>query len=146
MYPASNGLAEKTVHIVKNIFTKAKSDGQDPYLGILEHHVTDLDCQFSPSQILMGRQLRSILPTTQEALIPKTPDLDLLRTRIRSKKQKSKANYDKSAKPLPLLKIGDTVRIQNKNKTWQPAIVAEKHKIDRIRCVHPMAQSIKEQA
>ena len=36
-HPQSNGLAEKTVQIAKGIFEKSKSDGRDPYLGILEY-------------------------------------------------------------------------------------------------------------
>ncbi|XP_048236731.1 uncharacterized protein K02A2.6-like [Haliotis rufescens] len=35
-YPQSNGLAEKTVQTIKRIFSKAKTDGRDPHIGILE--------------------------------------------------------------------------------------------------------------
>ena len=35
-YPQSNGMAERNVQTVKNLFKKAKDDGNDEYLAMLE--------------------------------------------------------------------------------------------------------------
>ena len=35
-YPKSNGFVERHIQIVKNLLTKAKQSGKDPYLAILE--------------------------------------------------------------------------------------------------------------
>ena len=61
-YPQSNGLAEKTVQIAKRILEKCRADGKDPYLALLEYRTTPLHLGYSPSQLLMSRKLRSILP------------------------------------------------------------------------------------
>ncbi|RXN13424.1 putative protein K02A2.6-like protein [Labeo rohita] len=71
-YPQSNGLAEKTVQIAKSILTKTKMDKKDPYLSLLEYRNIPVDNFKSPAQLLMSRRLRSILPTTNKPLLPKT--------------------------------------------------------------------------
>ena len=63
-YPKSNGLAEKAVQTVKMLLTKAKADGKDPYLSLLEYRNTPIDDVGSPAQLLMSRRLQSILPNT----------------------------------------------------------------------------------
>ena len=64
LYPKGNGLAERTVQTIKALFTKAKQCGRDPYLSILEYLNSPLACGKSPAQLLMSRQLRSVLPVT----------------------------------------------------------------------------------
>jgi transposase InsO family protein len=65
----ANGLAEKTVQTVKRLLEKARIDGSDPYLGILEYRNTPTDTE-SPAQLLMSRELRSILPITKNRAPP----------------------------------------------------------------------------
>ena len=67
----SNGLAEKSVQILKRILNKAKQGGTDPYLGLLEHRNTAIDNMGSPTQLSMSRQLRSVLPVTSQHLSPR---------------------------------------------------------------------------
>lgn len=55
----------------KRLLEKAKTDGKDPYLGLLEYRNTPTDIG-SPAQRLMSRELRSILPVTKKQLRPKT--------------------------------------------------------------------------
>ncbi|KAK3749613.1 hypothetical protein QZH41_003226 [Actinostola sp. cb2023] len=71
-YPQSNGLAEKTVQTVKSTLEKAKRDGKDPYLAMLELRNTPVGNYKSPAQLSMGRRLRSILPCTTSHLLPET--------------------------------------------------------------------------
>ena len=58
-----NGLAEKYVQIVKNLFHKAKEEGQDPHKRLMVYRNTPLSSQLqSPMQILSSRAARSSLP------------------------------------------------------------------------------------
>ena len=61
-HPQANGLAEKSVQTVKKILSKAKADGQDLYLCLLEYRNTMIDNLALPAQLLMGRRLRTNLP------------------------------------------------------------------------------------
>ena len=73
-YPKSNGLAEKVVQTVKMLLTKAKADGKDPYLSLLEYQNTPIHDVGSPAQLLMSRRLQSILPNTLSQLQPSVVD------------------------------------------------------------------------
>ena len=65
-YSQLNGLAEKSVQILKRILSKARQAGTDPYLGLLEHRNTPIDNVGSPAQLSMSRQLRSVPPVTSQ--------------------------------------------------------------------------------
>ncbi|KAK7107442.1 hypothetical protein V1264_015374 [Littorina saxatilis] len=123
-YPQSNGLAEKTVHTVKDIMTNAKASGTSALQAILEYCNTPVDNLASPAQLLMGRQLRSILPTTKQHLQPKTIRPADVGARRNEKQTKMKQYYDRSSRPLPPVKPGDAVHVQlKKGNDWQPATV-----------------------
>ncbi|KAL7879626.1 hypothetical protein SRHO_G00018800 [Serrasalmus rhombeus] len=66
--PQSNGLAEKSVGIVKKLMRKAKDSGGDFYKALLAYRSTPLECGFSPAQLLMGRRLHSNLPVKEDLL------------------------------------------------------------------------------
>ena len=62
-YPQSNGLAEKYVQIVKNLFHKVKKEGQDLHKCLMVYRNTPSSSQLqSPMQILSSRATRSSLP------------------------------------------------------------------------------------
>ncbi|XP_055890819.1 uncharacterized protein K02A2.6-like [Biomphalaria glabrata] len=70
-YPQSNGQSEVYVGIVKQIFNKAYKSGKDPYLAMLEYRNTPISgLLYSPSQLLMSRRLRDIIPTDPKLLKP----------------------------------------------------------------------------
>ena len=72
-YPQSNGMAEKVVQTVKNLLKKAVLDKRDPYLALLEYRNTPVsDVIGSPAQRLMGRRTKTLLPTSNKLLQPKT--------------------------------------------------------------------------
>jgi len=123
-YPQSNGLAEKTVQTVKRTLEKAKRDGKDPYLAMLEQRNTPVGNYKSPAQLSMARRLRSILPCTTSHLLPETTSHQETMVRFQKKQAEQKANYDRSATPLPSLHTGETVRIQ-RDGDWKPAKVIE---------------------
>ena len=62
-YPQSNGLAEKYVQLVKNMFYKAKQEGKDFFKCLMVYHNTPLSNTLcSLMQILASRSARSDLP------------------------------------------------------------------------------------
>ena len=62
-YPQSNGLAETFVGIIKNLFHRAKEEGQSPYTALMVYRNTPLNGSLqSPMQILQGRQAHTDLP------------------------------------------------------------------------------------
>ena len=69
-YPQSNGLAEKYVQIVKNIFIKAYEEGTDYQKALMIYRNTPLDDNLlSPMQLLQGRAARSDLPMSYAAKV-----------------------------------------------------------------------------
>ena len=67
-YLQSNGLAEKYVGIIKNLFHKAKEEGQSPYTALMVYRNTPLNGTLqSPMQILQGRQACTDLPLSHAA-------------------------------------------------------------------------------
>ncbi|XP_060575603.1 uncharacterized protein LOC132733042 [Ruditapes philippinarum] len=85
------------------------------------------DYYSSPAQLVQSRQLRSILPTVRENIIPRVPPPDVVKQKIAESKVKSKHYYDKNAKPLSPLNVGDSARIQRLDKSWSPAVVIKNH-------------------
>ena len=69
-YPQSNGLAEKYVQIVKNLFIKAHEEGTNYQKALMIYRNTPLDDSLlSPMQILQGRAARSDLPMLYAAKV-----------------------------------------------------------------------------
>ena len=92
---------------VKNLLKKSG----DPYKALLAYRSTPLQMGYSPSQLLMGRVLRSTVPTTRAQRDPKIPDLSEVRARDKWNKARQKRNHDthRGARELPQLQPGDQV-------------------------------------
>ena len=113
-YPQSNGLAEKAVQSAKDLLEKCRRDNSDPYIALLNQRNTPRDDILgSPSQRLMARRTKTPLPTTGKLLQPKVIDPQKIHDQLTLKRSQQKKYYDKSAKPLPPLHRGDTVRLQS---------------------------------
>ena len=63
----------------------------------------------SPAQRLLSRRTKTLLPTKASPLQPKVTDVQ---KELRSKQDRQSVYYDRSAKDLDTLKIGDHVRVQ----------------------------------
>ena len=69
-YPQSNGQAEKAVYISKMIFRE-----EDPVRTLMTYRSTPLpSLGESPASLMMGRQIRTSLPTLHVNLHPKQND------------------------------------------------------------------------
>ena len=121
-HPQANGLAEKSVQIIKNLLTKAKMDNKDPYLSLLEYRNTSVYDLGSPAQLCMSRRLNSLLPCTPEQLAPQVIDSSRVVEVMKRKQLMSKEYYDQGTKQLSILKPNDAVRIQMQGR-WVPGVI-----------------------
>ena len=127
-YAQSNGRAERTVQTIKNILKKAS----DPYKAMLAYRNTPLHkIGLSPSQLFLGRRLKTDLPTSAELLKSKSLSTQEVEERLKTKKFQDKINYDKHAgSTLRDLYPGEQTVIRH-NDRWTPATVVDKHQTPR---------------
>ena len=127
-YPQSNGLAEKSVAIVKNILRKAGIDGLSA--GLMEYRASPISgSNVSPSEIMMGRIIRTKIPATGEALNNAKHHLNLRDVHQEKSLIRQQHYYNRGTKRLPDLTTGDQVRVRvDREKTWKPAVVTDADK------------------
>ena len=97
-YPQSNGEVERVVQTVTSVLKKEK----DPAKALLAHRSTPLGCEYSPSELLMGRRIRTLIPVFHTQLTPKWPDMERLQTTKAETRQKQKANFDQRHRAIQL--------------------------------------------
>lgn len=67
----SNGMAEKGVHISKNLIKKSFEEGKELEDVLLEYRCTPIPhLNKAPSELLMSRLLRTTIPISSKKLIP----------------------------------------------------------------------------
>ena len=116
MWPIGNGHGERSVALGKSLMKKAEHPG-DLEQMLMIFNATPSQCKLSPHELLQRRRLRTPLPTLDLHNGAVTQDqIDQANEIKRRHAQDKKHYYDKSAKPLPRLKINQKVRIYN-NKT-----------------------------
>jgi len=123
----SNGKAESAVKIAKGMLKKVTKDNRDISLAILSWRNTPTaGGHYSPVQKLHSWSTRTRLPTANKLLKPRVASGVV--DEIKQRRQQAKIQYDKSAKELPALVIGQTVRIQpiRHMKEWKKATVIKK--------------------
>lgn len=124
-YPQANGHAEAFVKQLKYLVMKTSPNGNihdndDFDRGLLELRNTPRPDGRSPSQILFGHPLRSCLPAHRRSFAPEwqklAEDCDKKHSILQQTATKC---YDAHARPLPPLKVGTQVRVQNHvTKRW----------------------------
>ena len=120
-YSQANGMAEKHVQIAKNIIKKAKKDGHDLQLALLDYRNTPRDPVLgSPVQRCMGRRTRTRLPTSNALLVPKNANNQTISRRLQYHRNKNKSYYDLHSRSLPKLSTNDSIRYRT-GKIWTPA-------------------------
>ena len=86
----------------------AAHDGNDPYLALLEYCNTPWsDTLGSPAQRLMGRRTKTFIPTASNLLKPETINPITVQEELQKRRRQQKLLYDRHAKPLKSLCIGD---------------------------------------
>ena len=122
-FPQANGHAERAVQIAKGILRQ-----EDPLLALMTYRATPCSSTgVSPAELLMGRKLRTTLPTLQDNLKPKWPNADVIKQADAAAKQKQAYYYNRrnGVRILPPLSPGDTVLTKlDGQKQWRtPAVV-----------------------
>lgn len=128
-YSQSNGMAESGVKIAKKLLKKSKEEGSSLCTALLEYRNTPLPAiDYSPAQLLFSRRLRTKIPATIKMLKPAIARESGVR--LRGKQAKQKEQYDKGAKPLPVLSEGDLVWVWKIN-CWEEGKVVDITKYPR---------------
>lgn len=110
-YPQSNGEAERAVRTVKGLMKKSK----DPYLALMAYRATPLSNGHSPSELLMGRKLRTTVPVLPSCLQPGWTDVTKLREKEQREREKQwkRFNTRHRARDLGVLNPGDHVWVRD---------------------------------
>ena len=91
-FPQSNGQVERMVQTIKGIL----KNSTDPHLAVLSYRATPMPwCGLSPSELLMGRRIRTTVPQTKKQLTPSWSYLPQFKRDNLHFKEKQKENFDK---------------------------------------------------
>lgn len=138
-YPKSNGMAEKAVHICKQILRKCTEDKTDFREGLMMYNNMPLSgLSVTPSQILNSRNVRTTVPCTMQYLKPKIHNVY---EQLLLKQSICKESYNKRAKRIVSFKLGDHVVYREGGK-WQKAIIVKKCKEPRSYLIRTEKGSI----
>lgn len=112
-----NRFAERAVKTIKQVLLKSP---KDPYLAVLSYRATPLSrCGRSPSELLMGRKVRTTLPLLQQQLVPEWNFLSEFEQKDKVHKRKQKENFDTRhrVKELSKLQEDDLVFVKTGKQT-----------------------------
>ena len=125
-YPQSNGEAERAVQTIKKLIKKEK----DRNKVLLAYRSGPLACRVSPAELLMGRKLRTMVPTFHTLLDPKCVDAQKLRQKEDASKLKQKQYFDRRhlAKPLQPLSPRTEVQISTH---YEPGVIRQENENTR---------------
>ena len=76
------------------------------------------DRDASPAQLMFGRQTRTLLPASPQLLISSAPSPQEAQEALRRTKDKQEHYYNRGARPLQPLNIGDTIRVRTDRGAW----------------------------
>ena len=119
-FPRSNGQVERSVQTIKSSLTKAAQGGNDQHLVLMEYRNTPMDGMPSPAEVLMGRRLRTLIPTLPTQLEPKY-DCSAVKQSLQ-KRQQRQHKYDIHSCPLQPLQQRQPVLFRLKDR-WQKGTV-----------------------
>lgn len=120
-------MAERHIQTIKGIIKKSVLNNSDLNLALLQYRNTPLTGTYSPAQVLMSRNLRMILPSTNRNLQPKLIDARQYNIRLEKTKRLSEQYYNKKGREYPNFTNSQTVYVQTKpNSIWLPGKVIEK--------------------
>ena len=97
------------------------------YMALLSYRATPLPwCNLSPTELLMGRRVRTPLPQTDEQLIPDWPYLQAFKQQNREFKERQKRDFDRRhrVQELPTLPEDTDVWIRSEGEPIQGRVVS----------------------
>lgn len=111
-YPQSNGLAEKGVAIAKNILKRcfeARETKHYQYLLLKYNSTPVASMRLAPAQLFFGRMVKTRMPVSSELLCRGKIEEEIVQNKIEEKRKGQKYYYDRHARNLPVLEVGDRV-------------------------------------
>lgn len=128
-HPKANGMAEAAVKIAKNLCKKGLRERNDTWKAILQWRNTPTESMdSSPVQRLMSRRLKSDPPVAPALLEPRV--ITGVVDKLRHRKQVLKLIYDRAAKDLPELAVGEAVRMKplprDRTGIWRRGVCLQK--------------------
>ncbi|UYV83505.1 K02A2.6-like, partial [Cordylochernes scorpioides] len=126
-YPRSNGQVERTIQTIKGLIIKAVKSGRDPNLALMEFNNTPKYDLPSPTQMLMGRSVRTLSTYTRQQLKPLF-DTTKNHQKLRDHQQRYAGSPKRILRPL---EVGDNIMLQERHRKWVPATVTAKHETPR---------------
>ena len=125
-YSQSNGFIESEVKNIKIHLQKSS----DPYKVLLMLRTTPLSNGYSPSELLMGRKLRGLVPSIPSNLSPTPINLNHLFNQEELRRERQKNSFDRhhGSRPLETLKEGEQVYITDRQ---QEGVVLQEHETPR---------------
>lgn len=128
-YPASNGMVERAIGTAKGLILKAVRSGNDPIRAILDYNATPKTGLPSPSEMLMGRKLRTLLPIANKLRKPKFSTSQTVQ--VLKNKQIQQQESQTRAHPLSPLTTGQSILVQKSHRNWIPAEVIQNESTPR---------------
>ena len=118
-YPRSNGKVENAVRTIKRLFSKCKVSGESEFMALLNWRNTPTEgMETSPSQRLMGRRCKTVIPCLPTLLEPRystrTDEQNMKR-----RKAKQAYYYNRNSRKRVPIVPGEMVRMRLPNqKEW----------------------------
>ena len=105
-------------------------------------------CNLSPSELLMGRRLRSLLPLTDNLLIPQWPYLPEFRKANERFKSKHKETFDKRhhTRERSPLRSDCEVWVTSGRAPLRGRVVPQADTSEKLPCQHTFRDNLKESA
>ena len=125
-HPQANGEAESAVRIAKKTLKQS-----DPFVALMSYRATPHTATgVNPSQLLMGREIRTLLPTLESNLKPISVPYEAVAERDEKSKTAYPQSFDKrhGLQALSELQPGDGVHLKlDQQKGWKtPGVVIAK--------------------
>lgn len=120
-----NGKAEAAVKVVKQLLKKTSDLNSDFWMALQQWRNVPNNCGSSPAQRMFSRRIRFNIPMAEQNYASQIQEG--VKEAIKRNRQVAKYYYDRSAKTLPPLQIGQPVFVKKKpdDRTWTPAVVRD---------------------
>lgn len=119
--PRSNGQAERAVQTIKASLIKSFEDGKDLSEALLDYRSTPINGLKSPAELLMGRKLRTKVPTLSSNLMPQFNCQDTRKV-LRQRQTRQHVHGDAKSKHLEPLHLQQDVWYR-RSSSWCPGVI-----------------------
>lgn len=118
-----NGKAESAVKIVKRLLKKSAETKSDFWQSLQQWRNVPNNCGSSPAQRVFSRRTRFNVPMAEEKFEPKVQEG--VKEQIKQNRQRAKYYYDRTARSLPELEVGQPVFVKKKpsDTSWSEGVV-----------------------